>query len=84
MKTALDKILLEYADQACEVARLGRNGVHTPPDLASAELLAGLEANGHGSRFLDSKSRIAWKATPKLRQYLRDLKLDAQGDLEDI
>ena len=40
----MDKILTEYADQACEVARLGRNGVHTALDLASAKrLLAGLE-----------------------------------------
>ena len=35
-------------------------------------------------RFVDSKGRIAWKATPSLFQYLKDLELDAQEDLEDI
>jgi hypothetical protein len=84
MKTALDKILLEYADQACEVARLGRNGIHTPPDLVSAEMLAELESTGNAMRFINSAGRIAWKATAKFRQYLVDLKRDAQGDLEDI
>jgi hypothetical protein len=34
-------------------------------------------------RYLDSKSQIAWKATPDLRDYLNDLKVDAEADLED-
>ena len=33
----MDKILTEYADQAYEITRLRRNGVHTPRDLVSAE-----------------------------------------------
>ena len=33
MPILMDKILSEYADQAFETARLGRNGVHTPRDL---------------------------------------------------
>jgi hypothetical protein len=34
-------------------------------------------------RYLDSKGRIVWKATPDLRDYLNDLRLDAQADLAD-
>ena len=68
MKIALDKILLEYADQACEVARLGRNGVHTARDFVSAETLIELEAAGDAMRFVDTNGQIAWKATPSLCQ----------------
>ena len=34
-KFRMDKILAEYADQAYETARLGRNGVQTTRDLVS-------------------------------------------------
>jgi hypothetical protein len=32
---------------------------------------------------VDSQGRIAWKATPDLGDYLTDLRLDAEADLED-
>ena len=35
-------------------------------------------------RFVDRSGRIAWKATPKLRDYLMDLQLDAEADLADF
>jgi hypothetical protein len=35
-------------------------------------------------RFLDANGRIAWKATPRLRDHLRDLELDAEDNLEDF
>jgi hypothetical protein len=34
--------------------------------------------------FVDTDGRIAWKATPNLCQYVKDLELDADDDLEDI
>jgi hypothetical protein len=34
-------------------------------------------------RYLNSQGRIAWKATPDLRDYLNDLQLDAEADFED-
>ena len=80
----MDTILMEYADQAYDATRLGRNGVHTARDLVFAEMLAELEASGDAMRFVDANGRIAWKATPSLRQYLTDLELDAQEDLEDV
>jgi hypothetical protein len=80
----MDKILTEYADQALEAARLGRNGAHTTRDLVSAEMLGELEATGEAMRFVNGNGRIAWKATPNLCEYLMDLKLDAQEDLKDL
>ena len=84
MPFIMDKILTECADQAYEAARLRRNGVHTPPELASAEMFVELESTGDAMRFINSAGRIAWKATPSLCRYLKDLELDAQEDLEDI
>jgi hypothetical protein len=83
MKIRMDKILREIADQAYYAARLRRNGVQPTRDRVFAEVLAELEANGDAMRFVNSKGRIAWKATPRLRDYLKDLELEAEEDLED-
>ena len=56
----------------------------TTRDRVSAEMLIELEAAGDAMRFVDGNGRIAWKATPKLRDYLMDLQLDAEADLEDF
>jgi hypothetical protein len=84
MPILLDRTLREYVDQAFVAARLRRNGVHSTRDLAFSEMLAQLEASGYAMRYVNSHGRIGWNATPSLRQYLTDLELDAQGDLEDI
>jgi hypothetical protein len=84
MPILMDEILTEYADQAYETARLGRNDVHRSRDQVSAEMLIELEAAGDAMRFVNFQGRIAWKATPQLRDYLMDLQLDAEADLEDI
>jgi hypothetical protein len=49
-----------------------------------AEVLGDLEAAGDAMRFVDAKGRIAWKATPRLRDYLQDLELEAEEDLEEL
>ena len=84
MPIPMDKILAEFVDQAYETARLRRNRDHTTRDLVSAELLVELEAAGDAMRFLDANGRIAWKATPNLCQYLKDLERAAQDDLENV
>ena len=84
MPILMDKILQEVADQAYETARLRRNAVHTAPELVSAATLAELEATGDAIRFVDGNGRIAWKATPQLRNYLMDLQLMLRPDLEEI
>jgi hypothetical protein len=83
MPMLMDKTLTEYADQADETTRLRRNGVRPTRGLVLAETLAKLEASDEAMRFVDGDGRIAWKATPSLFQYLQDLELDAQEDLED-
>ena len=83
MKIRMDKILQEIVEQAYEEARLGRIGGFPDRDVVFAEALADLESQGDAMRYLNSKGRIAWKATPDLRDYLNDLKLDAEADLED-
>ena len=35
-------------------------------------------------RYVNSNGEIAWKATPRLSDYLVDLELDAEDDLEDL
>ena len=83
MPFLIDKILREVVDQAYCASRLRRNGVQPTRDRVFAEVLAELEANGDAMRFVNAKSRIAWKATPRLRDYLQDLELEAEEDLED-
>jgi hypothetical protein len=84
MEILMDEILQEVADRAYKTARLRRNGVHTARELVSAATLAELEAAGDAMRFVDTNGRIAWKATPSLCLYLKDLELDAEDDLEDV
>jgi hypothetical protein len=84
MKMRMDEVLTEYADQAFETARLGRNGAHATCDRVFAGVLAKPEACGDAMRFVDTDGRIAWRATPNLCQHLNDLEVDAQDDLDDI
>ncbi len=80
----MDKILRQYADQAYDTARLGRNGVHPSRGRVSAEVLAELEAAGYAMRYVNPRGQIAWKATRQLRNYIMDLQLDAEADLADF
>jgi hypothetical protein len=86
MTILMDEILQEIVDQAYEAARLGRNGDLPDPDLVSADVLAELELAGNAMRYVDSEGRIAWKATPSLRDYLLDLQRDAEAEFaaEDV
>ena len=78
----MDKIVRELVEEAWEWARLGRDRDFVDQDRVFSETLADLESSGDAMRYLNSKGQIAWKATPNLRDYLNDLKLDAEADLE--
>jgi len=86
MTILMDEILQEIVDQAYGAACLGRTGDLPDPDLVSADVLAELEVAGDAMRYVNSEGRIAWKATPCLRDYLMDLQLDAEAefDAEDV
>ena len=79
MKIVLHENFVQCADQTFDAARLRRNGVHSIRDRVFAGVLAKLEAGGEAMRFVDTNGRIAWKATPSLCQYLKNLALDAKG-----
>jgi hypothetical protein len=83
MKIHMDKIIRELVEEAWESARLGRSRDFLDQNAVFAETLADLESQDNAMRYLDSKGRIAWRATPQLRDYLSDLKRDAEADLED-
>jgi hypothetical protein len=79
MKFRMDKILEEIVEQSYEEARIGRDRDSVDRDQVFADVLADLESAGDAMRYL-SKGRIAWKASPRLRDYLADLKADALED----
>jgi hypothetical protein len=82
----MDQILQEIVDQAYGAARLGRNGDCSDCERFFAKVLTKLEVAGDAMRFVNFKGRIAWKATPSLRNYLMDLQRDAEAefDAEDV
>ncbi len=82
-KIHMDSIIRELVEEAWEWARIGRIGGFPDRDRVFADVLGDLESDGDAMRYLNSKGRIAWKATPDLRDYLNDLKLDAEADLAD-
>ena len=82
MTILMDEILQEIVDQAYGAACLGRTGDFLDPDLVSADVLAELEVTGDAMRYVNSEGRIAWKATPWLRDHLLDLQLDAEAEFE--
>ena len=82
LKIYMDKILRELIENACEDAHLRRTANHRDQAAFLAETLAMLEVKGDAMRHLDAKGRIAWKVTPQLREYLRDLRMDARADEE--
>jgi len=86
MTILMDEILQEIVDQAYGAACLGRTGDFLDPDMVSAKVLAELEVSGDAMRYIDSEGRIAWKATPWLRDYLMDLQRDAEAEFaaEDV
>jgi hypothetical protein len=78
----MDEILQEIVGQAYGAARLGRTGDLPDPDLVSAEVLSELEVDGDAMRYVDREGRIAWTATPSLRDYLMDLQRDAEAEFD--
>jgi hypothetical protein len=86
MTIIMDEILQEIVEQAYGAARLGRIGDSEDREMFFAKVLAELEVAGDAMRYVDSEGRIAWRATPSLRNYLMDLQRDAEAefDAEDV
>ena len=82
-KPALDRILRDYLDDDFQRARLRRIHEGQEANVALSVALEELESCGFAMRYLDAKRGIAWKATPKLRDFVEDLRLDAEADDAD-
>lgn len=76
MKIRIHKSLRAYLDDAFYPTRLRRSGKARDQNAVLAALLADAEAAGDAMRYLDSKGRIAWRATLQLRDHLADLQTD--------
>jgi len=83
MKFRMDKIIRELVEESWEWARIGRDRDFVDRDRVFSETLVELENEGDVMRCLNSAGRVVWRATPQLRDYLNDLKLDAEADLAD-
>jgi hypothetical protein len=82
MKVRLDKLLREQFEISEKLCRLRRNRDKAACTLVLAEVLCELEAKGDAMRYLDETGQIAWRATPTLGDYIDDLLLDAEADLQ--
>ena len=82
MKILTDKILRECLEQVYQEARLGRMDGKPDRKRVFAKALAEFEASGNAMRYMNIKGQIAWKATPRLREHLEGLRLDAEEELE--
>jgi hypothetical protein len=51
---------------------------------AIAQILSEWEAVGNAMRYVGQRGQIRWKATPKFLDRLRDAKLDAIEDSEEL
>ena len=80
MRVLMDKILKEILAEVLERDHLRRGADFEHRGRAFFEALLELESNGDAMRYLDPKGRIAWKATPRLRDCLSDLKTDVLED----
>jgi hypothetical protein len=83
MKFRVDKILREYIQQVCQPSHLGRTDGRVGRDAVFAKVLAELENSGDAMRYLNSEGQIAWRATPRLQQEVKDLLMDAKAELAE-
>jgi hypothetical protein len=83
MKFRMDRIIRELVEEAYQWDRLGRGDDFEHRDRVFIEILIDLESHGIAMRYLDPKGRIAWRATPDMRDHVRDLRIDAEEELDD-
>jgi uncharacterized protein with HEPN domain len=84
MKFRMDKIVRELVEEVCEWTHLGRDRDFVDRDRVFSDVLFQMESEGDAMRYVNSHGEIAWKATSRLRNYLMDLQLDAETDLEEV
>ena len=80
----IEATLLDYLEETYSHARLRCNRIGRSREAVLANILAEAEAAGDAMRYIDPNGRIAWKATPQLREHLTDLKADAKADADEV
>jgi len=81
MKLRMEKSLKFWVDCSYEDKK-HENANHARVELI-AEILRDYEPSGHAMRYLNTKGRIAWKASPRMLSILADLEREAEDDLAD-
>ena len=78
MKYHLDKALKFWVE--IELERLNNSSFRANKKTLLRSILIEFEAAGHAMRCLDSKGRVAWKATPKILEDLADAEMEAEDE----
>jgi hypothetical protein len=81
MKIHLNPILKFWIDVERDRRR---NEMPEAKTEAIVQILREWEADGDAMRYVDQSGRICWKATPKFLDRLRNAKLDAIEEFEDL
>jgi hypothetical protein len=81
MKFRMDKTLHFWVDVAC--GHIERNHAKLTQRQLVAQILRIYEQRGDAMRCLDSRGKLAWKASPRFLSMLADAERDARDDLAD-
>jgi hypothetical protein len=81
MKFLMTKDLRFWVD--CEYQHIKNETVGSTRAQLIAEILGKFEEAGDAMRYLDSKGRIAWKATPSMLTRLADAEQEVLDDMEE-
>jgi predicted transcriptional regulator len=76
----MSKIVKFWVD--CEYDRRQDENADRTKFQLLAEILREFEEAGHAMRYLNSKSQISWKATPRMLTRLADAEQEAREDSE--
>jgi hypothetical protein len=78
MKFRMTKVLRFWVD--CEYERIKNSHRRRSKAQLIARILGKFEEAGEAMRYLDTKGRIAWKATPGMLTRLADAEQEARDD----
>jgi hypothetical protein len=79
----MDKALRECVQIEFDRAHLGRKRPFEEQATLLADILAEYEAAGDAIRYLDRNGELAWRATPRLQNHLRDQYLDMESEFDE-
>jgi hypothetical protein len=81
MKIRMTKVLRFWVD--VEYERIKNHAIGRPRTELMAQILGKFEEAGDAMRYLNTKGKIAWNATPVLLSRLANAEREARDDLAD-